>query len=956
MKRADMRKALERLSKSLDGRTIEDDYGQLDIAPEMIEWLEYMKNALDTVYKTDNVFVVRQMSSEDLDRLYKTIKSLQTTVNNATKFYTNATRVDKLANDTIEYLKPLQGKAHSTRLELIDKTLRWDYAQPVTVFERFGESGDTIMKMLMKGQKVEADNLEDIRKYVDTAYTEEEVRAWRDEEKTVTIGDKEYKVTTAYLMELHNLLRDPDANRHILQGGGIRFDDLENGKKVQRFSDTFISQTDSDKIEKMLTPRQKEVAENLEKFMADKGAEWGNAISMVRFGYHAFGGITNYYPIKTIKAGSEYEAKQKRANIYALLNKSFTKERHINANNAIIVGDIFKTFNNHMSEMALYNAWALPVIDTIKWFNYREGMDIEQGKSEVSVKESLRQAFGKNADEYIRRLLESINSQRSGGLSESIAFKSLRMVNRVAVAGNIRVAVQQPFSITRALEVVPARYLKPIVGKARQNAYDEMVKYSSFGKWKGMGYYDVDVSRPLETTILKNASVADKVTEKTMKLAEDGDAFTWANLWNACKKWMSEKYSGEELINKTAEKFDEVILKTQVVDSVLVKSQWMRSDSFFHRMTSSFMSEPMTSYNALLRRFDKLSSDSTKYGLKSAVQMSGKAVAMSTAIFILTQLVNALATAPIDAMRDDDDYETYVEKLLGNFKDNAVQNLIPTNMMPYVSDIVEYAIYGKTDRPDLQIYTKVIDLGKQISGTIENYSVPKLHNTIKSALSVGSSFSGLPVSNITRDAVSVYNTVVGNIGNGEMKFQTSADSSTVAYDKMYDAMSDGDENTMMKLYSQLKSNLVSDSSIKEGLTKRAKGSYLDGDMTEDEAKKQLVDIANLVGMDSSIDDAYWTVNKWDYVGENGSTEDYSKYNDFCEAVETGKDLKNVIKTYTDNGVSKETLASQITSNFKPRYVTMTTKEKANLKGYLLNAYQLLGYDRAKKSKDIDKWK
>jgi hypothetical protein len=34
---------------------------------------------------------------------------------------------------------------------------------------------------------------------------------------------------------------------------------------------------------------------------------------------------------------------------------------------------------------------------------------------------------------------------------------------------------------------------------------------------------------------------------------------------------------------------------------------------------------------------------------------------------------------------------------------------------------------------------------------------------------------------------------------------------------------------------------------------------------------------------------------------------------------------------------------------------MTNRERARLKGYLLNAYVLLGYDRSKKSKDIDKW-
>ena len=81
----------------------------------------------------------------------------------------------------------------------------------------------------------------------------------------------------------------------------------------------------------------------------------------------------------------------------------------------------------------------------------------------------------------------------------------------------------------------------------------------------------------------------------------------------------------------------------------------------------------------------------------------------------------------------------------------------------------------------------------------------------------------------------------------------------------------------------------------------------------------------------------------------------SKYENFYEAVRTGKNLKAVIQGYTSNGVKTSTLASQITSYFKPLYIQMTNSERARLKGYLLNAYVLLGYDRNEKSKDIDKW-
>ena len=103
------------------------------------------------------------------------------------------------------------------------------------------------------------------------------------------------------------------------------------------------------------------------------------------------------------------------------------------------------------------------------------------------------------------------------------------------------------------------------------------------------------------------------------------------------------------------------------------------------------------------------------------------------------------------------------------------------------------------------------------------------------------------------------------------------------------------------------------------------------------------------------EDIYWTLREWKYEKSTGSSDGYGKYNDFHTAVQTGKNLKAVIKEYTDHGVEKKTLASQITSYFKPLYKEMSKAERAGIKGYLLNAYSLLGYNRNEKAKDIDAW-
>ena len=972
MSRAEAQVALAELANQLSQNSLESQYGQLDIPPEMLEWINEMADFFKSASNlASEEFTINKMNEVQLKSIYKFIRSLQTALNNAGKYYTNASYdVASDATATMEHLAPLPTQ-EKERGKKISKMLNWDLASPVTVFDRFGEGGKHVYQMLIKGQSKEAYNVETILDFVEKTYTEKEAKEWRETLVPITIDGKEYNVTIEYLMGLHCLLKQEDSRRHILEGGGIRFGDVKHKGKTTRFTNTFFKETDAIEVEKILDehPRAREVADAMQKFMEETGSAWGNEVSMTRFGYHAFT-IKGYYPIRTIKTGSEYEAQQKRANIYALLNKSFTHERTVEANNAVIVDGIFSVFNNHMSEMALYNAWAMPVIDAIKWFNYKESQDVLVERSEKSVHESLRLAYGTKADEYIRRLFESINGQRSGSLSQDLAFDNLRRVNRVAIAGNVRVALQQPFSITRAFELINPKYVTPLVGKARDVAYEEMLANSGIAKWKSLGYYDVNVSMPLEGKVFKNETLSDKATDKLMKAAEDGDAFTWTALWNACKKETAEKSKGiseAELLNKTAERFNDLVLRTQVVDSVLTKSQWMRADDFWHRATSSFMSEPIASYNALLRQYDKYSRDLAIHGAKYAIKNNFKGIKRAVGIFVLTQLVNALVTAPLDALRDDDDYETYLEKLLANFKDNAIMNLLPTSMIPWIGDVVDYMKYRRTDRSDMAFIIKGVDLAQSIYNTFDNYSYYKLHNTFKQSLEMTSYISGLPIANLWRDAVSIWNTVVSPLGYGELKFQTQEDKHSEGYKKMYDALFNGNKDRAEELYGQLLNNGVEEDSIYNGLVNAVKNGYTNGDLSKEEAAERIktiiayMDKTNSDGSPITDNDIYWKIDKWEYTKDNGNSKGYSKYDDIFEAMENGNPSE-AIKWHVEDKTEAylEEARAEAEKNGKSFNETKAKKEakskaEASVKS-AITSYWKPKYKEAYKNKDDEEMK
>ena len=81
-------------------------------------------------------------------------------------------------------------------------------------------------------------------------------------------------------------------------------------------------------------------------------------------------------------------------------------------------------------------------------------------------------------------------------------------------------------------------------------------------------------------------------------------------------------------------------------------------------------------------------------------------------------------------------------------------------------------------------------------------------------------------------------------------------------------------------------------------------------------------------------------------------------NDLMAVIEKGDNVaaKKIIDKMLKEGRKKDAISGSISTYFKPIYLEAYKKGRAsNLKANLLTMYALLGYDRDKKSKDIDAW-
>lgn len=118
-----------------------------------------------------------------------------------------------------------------------------------------------------------------------------------------------------------------------------------------------------------------------------------------------------------------------------------------------------------------------------------------------------------------------------------------------------------------------------------------------------------------------------------------------------------------------------------------------------------------------------------------------------------------------------------------------------------------------------------------------------------------------------------------------------------------------------------------------------------GTVTQEKAIQKI--LANDYAEDENK--AYWLYKEWT------GGKDYTKYGKILQTIEDGGDLKAAAKEYFDHGADKGDIGSEITKAYKPQYIEASPEERKKLKEKLLAAYVALGFNRADKSKDIDKW-
>lgn len=847
------------------------DSGYLDLPAHFVAELRDMADSIKADM-TGEHYVINEMKAEDIRKVSKLIRTLNHAIKEMGKIYATGrfANVQALGADSMTFMDEL-GELEKT--SVVGDYVAWDNALPYYAFKRFGQGGEALFEALMDGQDKLAFLAKTIFDFRDANWTEKEAKAWSEDTHTIELpsGGK-LTLTTSDAMSIYCLSRREQAVGHLL-GGGVCVKGLKKGSVQAKDSSSQLTVEDIAVVTASLSDRQIEVANAIQGFMSTVCAEWGNEISMKRFLTREFT-EKFYFPIESNDANLDTkDPSAQQSDLYRLLNISATKPTVKGANNEVIVRNIFDVFTQHASDMAKLNAFGLPVLDCMKWLNYRERSVNEDGQITTrGVRKSMESAYGKAAKGYVINLVKDVNGRASDGGDPTILMKWLRMAKTANVGFNARVVTLQFTAYPRAAMVLSPASLAKGLTKAPQ--IQKAREHCGIALWKSFGFYDTNIARSIEDQIKGTTNIRQKIVEISLKGAEYADAVTWGALWNACEYEVAAtgkfKVGSEEFNEAVAKKLREVIYTTQVVDSQLTRSQNMRQKTGMAQEAYAFMSEPTVSANILENAYFQFNLEKRRTGsAKLAWKKTGKDIGRAIAVSVSTGLMVALVGALNDAWRDDDD-EEYGKKFMEAFGKNVILEILPFNKIPIIADVSEAALsllgvgYFSTESMASQWLSQAVMAINAWKSVLKGNSSTSVYGALYKTVRVFSSFSGIALSGAMREAVALWNNTAGAI-DSELKIRTSELSDAK---RLNNALENGDAARARELAAEIvdekmakgKTATEAKASVRSSMTSYWKPLFLEAYQAKDNA--EMARIRRLLKECGVYEDVIETTQNW----------------------------------------------------------------------------------------------
>ena len=717
----------------------------------------------------------QDLTTNELQEMYNVLRAVETSINKAGYLFgkESSTTVRQAAEAVVtEMQAQKQAKprlAATKRITDFVSKAAWADMKPIYAIRTINSPQLTKMfnELLYDGQNTWIRDIIRGAKFMQETAKKYNYDKW-DHKARHEFTDKEgqkISLNLEQMMYIYALIRRGEqAINHLYQGGFVFEEDVVTDAAGRRIAkDPKAHQLTTETMEQIRSklktdyPEAARYEEDVQEYLSTVLAKDGNEVSYDLYGLYAYG-EKNYISIHSAgdfhARASEVQFQKELGFAQGLANRSFTKRTVRKASNPILLSNFSDVASGHISDMAQYHAFAVPLTNLKKVMAWSERAP-DVGGAPESVRSAIRARFGSDAPvKYLDNLVNDLNASPRRDPTETILDKGLSVFKRSAVVASASVAIQQPSAIARTLYVMnPLNFLGAKVEKTKLGkTWDQLCAYSSTAAIKDMGGFDVGMSGSTADYIFGGAQTKGEKIKAGIDAAtgfapEYMDKVTWCTIWNAVKRETKRSNPGllsssEEFLKKAGRRFDEIVNLTQVYDSTLTKSQAMRSKSTHMKMITAFMAEPTTSINMLV--------DGFRQGGKTAV----KAVATWTA----AALLNSLLASIIYAGRDDDDEKTWVEKYAASFADEMKDAMNPLTAIPLVQDLWNICQGWDVERSDMSVFADIVNGVRRVAQRVSSgkeIGWKDYEETILAAVQA----LGLPLKNISRDLRAVVQTI-----------------------------------------------------------------------------------------------------------------------------------------------------------------------------------------------------
>ena len=756
-------------SKLLEIRDAYDDMLQDENMQYVFD--EDISDTLKELSKTLDGRRLSELTGEELQWVDDVVSHFTHLVNNANQAFMDDKRVAVAAMANKVISKAVTDKKRANLP--VPKMISSGNIKPYYFFKDIGGQMETLFGSLLDGQSRYGRLMNDAQEFRKSVYAKYNADKWLDSkeklEMTTEHGDKivldvneALSILATFKREVTN--REQDAG-HLTRGGIVYEDEMkreiDNNKKlsVKALINKVLQKPDAKakplsmgdvlEVSKWLRQNVSEQAEDfvdeMVSYLSIDMAELGNETSMKLTGIRKYN-ERYYFPYKV---SSVYLASKLRdpKESPALRRPSFSKRTQRKANNPIVLRGFTDVWSEHVSEMLTYATMAVPQDTLLRVLNYNDTLvDVEDDTNIYkNVKVAMENTYGKRAVEYIEQLLRDMNGGVAIDEREKAASQLVRIYKKNAVGLSLSVAIQQPSSAARAVAEIDIKYFFNV---SHKGDYEQLKKYSGVAVIKEMGGFDTNLGRGGATWLKGDDSI---IEQAIGFMPQKMDQFTWAYLWNVVKAETRDKHpdlldNGKEteaFLYAAGRRFDEVVEKTQVYDSMLTRSENMRSKSGLGSLFLSFMSEPMVTLNMAV---DAVRSKDSK-----RIARVGGSLLVS---IVLNNVLKALWTAG----RDDEEEKTYLEKLLYRFNNYMSSDVNPLSYIPlvkYIDDIQKG--YG-TSIDLLEPWTDLFEKYTKAVEKTQSFGVQGVFSeeTMDFLLAIPSLF-GVPLDNVKRDVETIIN-------------------------------------------------------------------------------------------------------------------------------------------------------------------------------------------------------